>query len=561
MSEEYELKATVKVESKQATKDLESVAKEAEKTEESLQKVKKGAGQTSSGLKKMGGDGSEAAEKLAGALKSLARSFGLVLSAAAVVGFLKKVADSNRALSQMSARTGLASKNLRALQNQFKSLGYSADQANSLIEGAASSFANFKYNGQLEGYAKAFSMFGLSIMDAQGKMRDTGDLLVSTGEKALRMTGDRTSAQQMMTAFGFSAADADLATRADARERLKQMSEEAAVSAKAAIVSEKLSNAITRLQQKFESLVLKIDENTGIFEKIANGLDMVVPVADGFIAILSEMGAVLKSVFNVAKEALRPVIKLLDDVGNSVNKAAKEGETPEWVSWLTKGSEDTAGADYSIPEKTQNRAEQAGDIRERIRQNIMQREGLQLKAYKDIGGKWTIGYGHTKGVTEGMTVTKEQAGQLLEEDMKEHVDPILKLYANYSDKTKMLAADLAYNAGVGRVKKGTRFSKLAAAGEISRSDYARLFVTANGKYVRGLENRRNATYDAASFRAKRPEPNSAARKTQQMAGGTVNNNITINAKDAEAGSIKGAVVDAISFAGFSGAAYQPYSIA
>lgn len=47
MSEEYELKATVKVESKQAEKDLENVAKEAEKTEESLKKVEKGAGQTS----------------------------------------------------------------------------------------------------------------------------------------------------------------------------------------------------------------------------------------------------------------------------------------------------------------------------------------------------------------------------------------------------------------------------------------------------------------------------------------------------------------------------------
>ena len=125
----------------------------------------------------------------------------------------------------------------------------------------------------------------------------------------------------------------------------------------------------------------------------------------------------------------------------------------------------------------------------------------------------------------------------------------------------MLAADLAYNAGVGHVQKGTRFSKLAAAGDISRSDYAKLFVTAQGKYVRGLENRRNATYDAASFRAKRPEPNSASRQTQQVAGNTVNNNITINAKDADAGSIKVAVVDGLGFAGFSGAGYQPYTVA
>lgn len=122
------------------------------------------------------------------------------------------------------------------------------------------------------------------------------------------------------------------------------MREEAAASAKAAEVSEKLNNAITRLQEKFASLVLKIDENTGLFEKMANGLDMVVPVAEGFIAILSEIGSALKSVFNVAKEALEPVIQLLDDIGNSVDKAEKEGKTPWWAVMAHEGEPKTQQA-------------------------------------------------------------------------------------------------------------------------------------------------------------------------------------------------------------------------
>lgn len=571
MSEEYELKATVKVESKQAEKDLENVAKEAEKTEESLKKVEKGAGQTSSGLQKMGDDGSEAAGKLGGALKSLARSFGLVLSAAAVVGFIKKVIDSNRALSQMSSRTGQASKNLRALQNQFKSLGYSADQANSLIEGAASSFANFKYNGQLEGYAKAFAMFGLSIMDAQGKMRDTGDLLIDAGERAMRMTGDRTSAQQLMMARGFSAADADLATRSDARERLKQMREEAAASAKAAEVSEKLNNAITRLQEKFASLVLKIDENTGLFEKMANGLDMVVPVAEGFIAILSEIGSALKSVFNVAKEALEPVIQLLDDIGNSVDKAEKEGKTPWWASWLTKGAEDTAGADYSIPEGMQNGIAPHG---------VLDLIGRGEGGYNSVNLGERRGYrASTRDLTK-MTIGEVLAAQgrkefnaagryqfipsTLEETMKKAGLNRDSLF-NEANQDKLAHTLLMSRQSVRDFLNGKSQDVLRAVRDISRTWASVANPDTGRSYYEGVgRNRASISVDkmkGALISERRRNAERVATHPQQVTGNTVNNNITINAKDADAGSIKVAVVDGLGFAGFSGAGYQPYTVA
>ena len=36
-------------------------------------------------------------------------------------------------------------------------------------------------------------------------------------------------------------------------------------------------------------------------------------------------------------------------------------------------------------------------------------EGCELEAYQDSVGVWTISYGHTKGVHEGMVITQEQA--------------------------------------------------------------------------------------------------------------------------------------------------------
>lgn len=44
-------------------------------------------------------------------------------------------------------------------------------------------------------------------------------------------------------------------------------------------------------------------------------------------------------------------------------------------------------------------------------------EGCKLKAYLDVAGIPTIGYGHTKGVALGMRISQQQAEDFLEEDL------------------------------------------------------------------------------------------------------------------------------------------------
>jgi lysozyme len=44
-------------------------------------------------------------------------------------------------------------------------------------------------------------------------------------------------------------------------------------------------------------------------------------------------------------------------------------------------------------------------------------EGCELTAYQDVADIWTIGYGHIKGVTPGMTITQAQADQALSDDL------------------------------------------------------------------------------------------------------------------------------------------------
>lgn len=45
-------------------------------------------------------------------------------------------------------------------------------------------------------------------------------------------------------------------------------------------------------------------------------------------------------------------------------------------------------------------------------------EDCRLKAYLDIAGVWTIGWGHTKGVVPGMTITQADADRLFADDVK-----------------------------------------------------------------------------------------------------------------------------------------------
>ena len=43
-------------------------------------------------------------------------------------------------------------------------------------------------------------------------------------------------------------------------------------------------------------------------------------------------------------------------------------------------------------------------------------EGCKLTAYQDSIGVWTIGYGHTAGVTKGQVITQAQADTYLKSD-------------------------------------------------------------------------------------------------------------------------------------------------
>ena len=83
-------------------------------------------------------------------------------------------------------------------------------------------------------------------------------------------------------------------------------------------------------------------------------------------------------------------------------------------------------------------------------------EGCELNAYKCPAGVWTIGYGHIKGVSEGMSITQEQAEQMLLDELKEYENYINELVTvNLSQNQFDALVSWVYNLGPANLQSST----------------------------------------------------------------------------------------------------------
>ena len=134
-------------------------------------------------------------------------------------------------------------------------------------------------------------------------------------------------------------------------------------------------------------------------------------------------------------------------------------------------------------------------------------EGCRLHAYKCPAGVWTIGWGHTVGVYEGMTITREQANELLKKDVaifEDHLNYALGL----DDAGRMpnglpisqhqfdALLSFTFNIGTGNLARSSLLRKVKAnpkdpsiRGEFSR------WVYSGGKRLPGLVRRRKMEAD------------------------------------------------------------------
>ena len=119
-------------------------------------------------------------------------------------------------------------------------------------------------------------------------------------------------------------------------------------------------------------------------------------------------------------------------------------------------------------------------------------EGKKLKAYKDTGGVWTIGVGHTgPEVTEGLIIDDLQCFIWLKEDVQEAEDAVNRLVkvALTQDMFDSLAS-FVFNLGEGQFRKSTLLKKLNASDYKGAGQEFKRWVHDNGVVQPGLVKRR-----------------------------------------------------------------------
>ena len=120
-------------------------------------------------------------------------------------------------------------------------------------------------------------------------------------------------------------------------------------------------------------------------------------------------------------------------------------------------------------------------------------EGCELESYQDSVGVWTIGFGHTKGVKEGMVWSQSHAEDMLEVELEEYenyindlVDVPLK-QCQFDSLTSWV-----YNLGPSNLISSTLLVKLNSSLYEDIPHEIQRWNKAGGEVLEGLIRRRKA---------------------------------------------------------------------
>ena len=120
-------------------------------------------------------------------------------------------------------------------------------------------------------------------------------------------------------------------------------------------------------------------------------------------------------------------------------------------------------------------------------------EGCELEAYQCSANVWTIGYGHTAGVSEGDVCTQEDADRMLAEDLEEfegYVREAVDVPLEQNEFDALVA--WTYNLGPGNLRSSTMLKKLNDSKFEEVPSEIRRWNKSGGEVLDGLVRRREA---------------------------------------------------------------------
>lgn len=121
-------------------------------------------------------------------------------------------------------------------------------------------------------------------------------------------------------------------------------------------------------------------------------------------------------------------------------------------------------------------------------------EGVRHTPYRDVGGIWTVCYGHTgPDVTPDKRYTQQECEKLLEYDVQRFsaaVDKYVKV--DISPETRAALISFTFNVGIEAFKRSTLLKLLNGGNPIAACNELTKWNKVKGREIAGLTNRRKA---------------------------------------------------------------------
>lgn len=123
-------------------------------------------------------------------------------------------------------------------------------------------------------------------------------------------------------------------------------------------------------------------------------------------------------------------------------------------------------------------------------------EGFRGDAYPDPGSggdPWTLGYGFTKGVSQGDTITEPEAEDRLKLEVRGFEDGVLSACTRLPSPNQLAAMTcLAYNIGLANFRSSTVLRRHNAGETYAAAGAFVMWNKASGHVMAGLTRRREA---------------------------------------------------------------------
>lgn len=124
---------------------------------------------------------------------------------------------------------------------------------------------------------------------------------------------------------------------------------------------------------------------------------------------------------------------------------------------------------------------------------IKEFEGFKPRAYEDLGGVWTIGFGRTGGVKPNDTTTEEQETEWLTKEIDRLANEIKKLVkVKLTDYQLAALVSFCYNVGIGNFRKSTLLRMLNKGYYEQIPRQLTRWCKVGGQEIGGLKRRRIA---------------------------------------------------------------------